>query len=382
MRDDVYGIILAGGQGSRLKNLTSSIAKPVISFGGHYRIIDFTLTNCMYSQVKKLGIITQYKPWQLNNYIGNGSAWGFNKIDRQLSILPPYTDNKKKLFFTGTADAILKNIKYIDSYNPKYLLVLSGDHIYKMNYNDMLEQHKKNRSDLTISVIRVNMSETNRFGIMKTNENNRIVRFDEKPDHSESDKASMGVYIFNWEVLRDYLLKSVNQKKELYDFGKNVIPKYLAENRRVFAYMFKGYWRDVGTVNSLWQANMDFLKLIKEKKFNSAEVLSNLTLSYPTYFGKNCFYTSSCIISDGCFINGNIKKSVISSNVFLGENSEIVNSVIMPDAKIGKNVKIKDAIIGEKAIIEDNVVISGNAVSKISIGYGDFIESGTIFKNE
>lgn len=259
MSTEMLGLILAGGKGTRLGKLTSDQAKPAVPFGGRYRIIDFTLSNCANSGVKNIGIITQYQPLLLNEHIGNGVSWGLDGLNASATILQPYTDNSGSKWFEGTAHAIYQNIDYIDSKDPEYVLILSGDHIYKMDYESMLEEHIKNGASLTVAVIDVPMKEASRFGIMNTDVSGRITEFEEKPEHPKSNHASMGIYIFNWKRLREVLTTGFTTNDDMVDFGKNVIPYYLKSDERVFAYHFSGYWKDVGTIDSLWAANMEFL---------------------------------------------------------------------------------------------------------------------------
>lgn len=357
MDDKVLAIILAGGKGTRLKSLTHEIAKPAISFGSKYRIIDFTLSNCVNSGIKDIGVITQYQPFILNNYINNGVSWGLSNAD----ILQPYINEKSSKWFNGTAHAIYQNLEYIDKKDPEYLLVLSGDHIYEMDYNKMLAQHKKHHANLTIAVRNVSMNEASRFGIMQTDENDRIVDFEEKPKHPKSDQASMGIYIFNWDRLREVLKNSFDKEKEMIDFGKNVIPYYINSGDTVVAYNFSGYWRDVGTVNSLWKANMELINgdFYYQMQSDKWPIYYHDTLAPPTTISSDAVIENT-LIDNGCFISGTIKHSVLAKNVTIQENSVIKNSVIMPNAAIGKNVYLDHAVVGENAVIGDHRRIVGN----------------------
>lgn len=327
-------------------------------FGGRYRIIDFPLSNCANSGVRNVGIITQYEPLRLNNHIGNGSSWGLDGLNSSATILQPYTDNGGSKWFEGTAHAIYQNIDYIDSQDPEYVLILSGDHIYKMDYADMLEEHEKNHASLTVAVIDVPWEEAPRFGIMNTDSSGRIIEFEEKPAEPKSNHASMGIYIFNWKRLRDVLTAGFATADDMVDFGKDVIPYYLKSDERVFSYQFSGYWKDVGTIDSLWQANMEFLDgsdgLALDDR--SWRIYSKNTIDAPQMITENAEVTDSMIV-DGCYIDGKIKHSIISANVDVQRGSEIVDSIIMPGAKIGKNVKITKAIVGEGAMIGSNSVV-------------------------
>lgn len=349
-------IILAGGKGTRLKNLTHQIAKPAISFGSKYRIIDFTLSNCINSGIEDVGVITQYQPYILNNYINNGLSWGLTNID----ILQPYINKKSSKWFNGTAHAIYQNIEYIDKKNPEYLLILSGDHIYEMDYNKMLEQHKKFHANLTVAVRDVSLKEASRFGIMKTDDNNRIVEFEEKPKYPKSNHASMGIYIFTWKRLREVLKNSFNKDKEMIDFGKNVIPYYINSGDTVIAYPFSGYWRDVGTVESLWEANMELIGggFYYQIQNDQWPIYYHDVLVPPTKVAKNAEIKKS-LLANGCFISGKIEHSVIAENVTIQANSIIKNSVIMPNVSIGKNVFLDHVVVGEDSIIGDQRKIIG-----------------------
>lgn len=352
----VLAIILAGGKGTRLKDLTRQIAKPAISFGSKYRIIDFTLSNCINSGIKDVGVITQYQPFVLNSYINNGLSWGLTNID----ILQPYINEKSSKWFNGTAHAIYQNIEYIDQKDPDYLLILSGDHIYEMDYNEMLKQHQKFHANLTIAVRDVPYKDASRFGIMKTDDNNRIVEFEEKPKHPKSNHASMGIYIFTWERLREVLKNSFDKEKNMMDFGKNVIPYYINSGDTVIAYPFSGYWRDVGTVDSLWEANMELIdgSFYHQMQKDQWPIYYHDTLVPPTKIAQNAEIEDS-LIDDGCFISGKIDHSVIAKNVTIQSNSVIKDSVIMPNVSIGKNTYLDHIVVGENAVIGDQRRITG-----------------------
>lgn len=360
MKNEMLAMILAGGKGTRLGKLTQNIAKPAVPFGGRYRIIDFTLSNCVNSGIKNIGVVTQYQPLILNNHIGNGASWGLDRLDSGVTILQPYSNNEGSKWFEGTSHAIYQNIDYIDSMDPEYLLVLSGDHIYKMDYEDMLAQHIKNHAALSVAVIDVPWDEASRFGIMNTDENDRIIEFEEKPAEPKSNHASMGIYIFTWSRLRDVLMNSFKKDVDMYDFGKNVIPFYIKSGDNVHAYHFSGYWKDVGTIESLWSTNMEFID--NEGDLNIRDktwpIYSKNPIAPPQFITDSARVNNSMIV-DGCFIAGDVEHSILAANVQVKEGSVIEDSVVMTGASIGKNVTIKRAIIGENAIIGDGAVIDG-----------------------
>ena len=358
MKKDTLAMILAGGQGSRLGVFTKRIAKPAVSFGGKYRIIDFVLSNCSNSGIDTVGVLTQYRPLILNSHIGTGSHWDLDRINGGVHILQPYMNEKEGNWYRGTAHAIHQNMDFIDSYNPEYVLILSGDHIYKMDYSKLLDHHKKMGSKATIGVIEVPWDEASRFGIMNTNEDSSIYEFEEKPANPKSNLASMGVYIFDWKMLKGYFEEVDNNGANYDDFGKNLIPKMLEDQIPMFAYPFKGYWRDVGTIESLWEANMDIIKSNDEIDLNSSKwkIYTNTMSMPPQYIGKDSDIQKS-LVADGCKVLGKIENSVLSHGVSVGSDSIVKDSVIMPNVKIGKNVIIEKAMIGEGAIIEDNTII-------------------------
>lgn len=360
MKNEILGVILAGGKGTRLGKLTHNQAKPAVPFGGRYRIIDFTLSNCVNSGVKNIGVITQYQPLNLNAHIGNGASWGLDDLNAGVTILQPYSNNEGSKWFEGTAHAIYQNIGYIDQMDPEYILILSGDHIYKMDYEAMLDQHKETGASLTVAVIDVPWDEASRFGIMNTDDNNRIIDFEEKPAEPKSNHASMGIYIFNWKRLREVLVNSFTRNQDMVDFGKNVIPYYLKSGKSVFAYNFKGYWKDVGTIDSLWHANMEFLDENNELNLQDRtwRIYSRNPIAPPQIIAETAEIKDAMIV-DGSYIAGKVDHSILSANVRIQTGSVVTDSVIMPGAKIGKNVTIHRAIIGEGAIIGDDVVIDG-----------------------
>lgn len=369
MKNEMLALILAGGQGTRLGKLTQSIAKPAVQFGGRYRIIDFALSNCANSGINNVGVITQYQPLELNTHIGNGSSWGLYGIDSGVTVLQPYSATEGNRWFQGTSHAIYQNIDYIDRINPEYVLILSGDHIYKMNYDDMLQTHKDNLASLTVAVLDVPLKEASRFGIMNTDSNDRIVEFEEKPEHPKSTKASMGIYIFDWKRLRTVLIDGEKNGIDMSDFGKNVIPAYLESGERVYTYNFDGYWKDVGTIESLWEANMEYIG--EDNKLHSRDrswkIYSKNLIAPPNFMTEDANVKDSLVV-DGCFVAGNVEHSILSTNVQVKPNAIIKDSFVMSGATIGEGAKINRAIIGEDAVIGDGVVIDGSKEVEV-IGY-------------
>ncbi|HEN2772691.1 TPA: glucose-1-phosphate adenylyltransferase [Streptococcus agalactiae] len=369
MKNEMLALILAGGQGTRLGKLTQSIAKPAVQFGGRYRIIDFALSNCANSGINNVGVITQYQPLELNTHIGNGSSWGLDGIDSGVTVLQPYSATEGNRWFQGTSHAIYQNIDYIDRINPEYVLILSGDHIYKMNYDDMLQTHKDNLESLTVAVLDVPLKEASRFGIMNTDSNDRIVEFEEKPEHPKSTKASMGIYIFDWKRLRTVLIDGEKNGIDMSDFGKNVIPAYLESGERVYTYNFDGYWKDVGTIESLWEANMEYIG--EDNKLHSRDrswkIYSKNLIAPPNFMTEDANVKDSLVV-DGCFVAGNVEHSILSTNVQVKPNAIIKDSFVMSGATIGEGAKINRAIIGEDAVIGDGVVIDGSKEVEV-IGY-------------
>ncbi|MEH7355462.1 glucose-1-phosphate adenylyltransferase [Neobacillus drentensis] len=351
-------MLLAGGKGSRLNSLTKDLAKPAVPFGGKYRIIDFTLSNCANSGIDTVGVLTQYQPLLLNSYIGIGSAWDLDRKDGGVTVLPPYSESSEVKWYTGTASAIYQNLNYLKQYQPDYVLILSGDHIYKMNYESMLEYHIEKRADVTISLIEVPWVEASRFGIMNTNDDMRIVEFEEKPSNPKNNLASMGIYIFSWNILKEYLEMDDRNPDSSHDFGKDVIPLLLEENKKLFAYPFKGYWKDVGTVQSLWEANMDLLGEHCELDLFAQDwrIYSVNPNQPPQYISSDAIVKES-LINEGCTIEGEIDKSVLFQGVTVGKGSMIKESVIMPDATIGNNCLIEKAIVPYDVKIPDGTVI-------------------------
>ncbi|MDU3409129.1 glucose-1-phosphate adenylyltransferase [Clostridium sp.] len=382
-KKEIVAMVLAGGQGSRLGILTKNIAKPAVPFGGKYRIIDFPLSNCSNSGIYTVGVLTQYKPLDLNSHIGIGDPWDLDRRDGGVSILPPYQEEKGGDWYKGTANAIYQNIEYVDRYDPEYVLILSGDHIYKMNYDNMLEFHKDNGADATIAVIDVPLEEASRFGIMNTREDNTIYEFEEKPSEPKSTNASMGIYIFNWAVLKKFLREDENDLSSSNDFGKNIIPKMLNEGRKLIAYPFKGYWKDVGTIDSLWEANMDLLKIDNDLNLYDSEwkIYSQNQVRPAHYIGEEAKIVNSLIV-EGCIINGKIENSVLSQGVYVGKNTVIRDSVIMPNAQIGDNVVIDKAIVGSNTIINHGCRIGNGASIEVVGAYQYIVNESTITLKE
>ncbi|MBY0012458.1 glucose-1-phosphate adenylyltransferase [Paenibacillus typhae] len=360
-KKEMVAMLLAGGQGKRLKGLTKSLAKPAVYFGGTYRIIDFPLSNCSNSGIDTVGVLTQYEPLVLHSYIGVGSDWDLNRKDGGVFVLPPHERENGSSWYRGTADAIYRNLKFVDQFDPEHVLILSGDHIYKMDYNAMLQYHKSRNADCTISVIDVSLEEASRFGILNTDEDLKIYEFEEKPAKPKSTLASMGVYIFKWEVLRKHLLEDGEKPDSSHDFGKDIIPLMLADNNSLYAYPFEGYWRDVGTVTSLWEANMDLLSDHPPLNLNDPNWrIFTRNPNQPAQYVAPEAKVSSCIINEGCIVRGEVKHSVLFYGVEVGEGSVITDSVIMPKVKIGKNVRIHKAIISENTVIEDYMEIGND----------------------
>ena len=365
-------MLLAGGQGSRLSVLTKKLAKPAVHFGGKYRIIDFTLSNCVNSGIDTVGVLTQYRPFELNEYIGNGQPWGLDRNRGGVHILQPYAKTNSKEWYKGTANAIYQNFYFIERYSPKHVLVLSGDHIYKMDYSKMLAYHEESAADCTIAVLDVDISEASRFGIMNTREDGSIYEFEEKPKKPKSTKASMGVYIFKCEILKQFLAADENDEKSSNDFGKNVIPAMLADGRRLMAYSFSGYWKDVGTIESLWEANMDLIKN-REAIGLDDDDMRIYARSYncpPTYFADGSAVTNS-MITKGCEIAGSVDTSVISSECIIEAGAYVRDSVIFPGAHIEAGAQIDYAIVGTNTGIGKNAVIGARPDSaKSRSGWG------------
>ncbi|MBQ2446488.1 MAG: glucose-1-phosphate adenylyltransferase [Oscillospiraceae bacterium] len=354
-------MLLAGGQGSRLMVLTENTAKPAVPFGGKYRIIDFPLSNCVNSGIDTVGILTQYQPLELNEYIGNGQPWHLNRSHGGVQVLPPYAKSNKSEWYKGTANAIYQNIPFIERYDPDNVLILSGDHIYKMDYAAMLKEHIKNDADCTIAVRTVPIEEASRFGIMNTNPDGSIYEFEEKPKVPKSTNASMGIYIFKWSILKQYLIADEEDPNSDNDFGKNVIPAILNAGHRLFAYEFQGYWKDVGTINSLWEANMELLG--EEPEFNiygePGKRIYARNYAMPSTFMSKKAKTDNCFIAEGCEIYGNVTHSIISTGCTVAEGAVVEDSVIMPNVVIESGAIVRHAIVGEDCHICANAVVGG-----------------------
>lgn len=353
-------MLLAGGQGTRLEALTQNVAKPAVPFGGKYRIIDFPLSNCVNSGIDSIGVLTQYQPFELNQYIGNGQPWDLDRLNGGVYVLPPYVKGKSGEWYKGTANAIYQNIQFIDRFNPDYVLVLSGDHIYKMDYAQMIESHKKNNADCTIACIKVPMEEAKRFGIMNTTPEGKIFEFQEKPKNPISNNASMGVYVFSWAVLRKYLINDEKDKSSSNDFGKNVIPNMLKDGLSMYSFSFEGYWKDVGTISSLWEANMDLLNkesgLDLDLDDSMWKIFARNSAEPPQFIYSGAKLKNS-IVSEGSIVKGNVEKSVISHSSYVGNNAQIYGSVILPGARIEDNAKVYYSIVGENAVIGENAQV-------------------------
>ena len=351
-------MILAGGQGSRLGVLTKFVAKPAVPFGGKYRIIDFTLSNCIHSGIYTVGVLTQYQPLELNTYIGSGGPWDLNRNTGGVYVLPPYQSAEKGEWYKGTANAIYQNIEFVDKFDPKYVVILSGDHIYKMDYAKMIKYHKEKNADATIAVIEVPWEEASRFGIMTADSDGRIVEFAEKPKEPKSNLASMGVYVFTWDVLKKYLRNDEKNPESDNDFGKNIIPGMLANGENMCAYAFDGYWKDVGTVQSLWEANMDILASPPAFDLRDPEwkIYSRNPVKPPHFIAKGAA-VNNCCVTEGCNVYGNVKHSILFEGVTVEKGAVIEDSIVFPGAVIKENAIVKKAVIGEEAVIGEGCVI-------------------------
>ncbi len=355
-------MLLAGGQGSRLKVLTENTAKPAVPFGGKYRIIDFPLSNCVNSGIDTVGILTQYQPLELNEYIGNGQPWGLNKTHSCAQVLPPYERNDKKSgWYKGTANAIYQNIAFIERYDPDYVVILSGDHIYKMDYDAMVRYHEKHEASCTIAVRNVPLAEASRFGILNTNPDNSIYEFEEKPKHPKSTNASMGIYVFNWKVLRDALIADEEDPASSNDFGKNIIPGLLNAGHKMMAYPFDGYWKDVGTIDSLWEANMELLGKNPEFQIRGAEKsrIYARNSALPSSYIDAGAETSNCFIAEGSEVYGTVRHCIISTGCSIGKDAVVEDSVVMPGVVIESGAIVRHAILGENSRICRNAVVGG-----------------------
>ena len=364
-QNNMLAMILAGGRGSRLHDLTQKVAKPAVSYGGKYRIIDFPLSNCANSGIDVVGVLTQYDSILLNSYVAAGRRWGLDAKDSGVYVLPPREKSDANLdVYRGTADAISQNIDFIDTYSPEYLLILSGDHIYKMNYARMLAFHKESKADATIAVIEVPMKEASRFGIMNTDETGRIVEFEEKPEHPKSNLASMGIYIFNWKLLRKTLLADMKNADSSHDFGKDIIPALLNDEKKLCAYKYKGYWKDVGTIDSLWEANMDLLDKNNALDLNDPawKIYTEDVTDLPQYIGADAV-VDRAFITQGCVVNGKVKNSVLFTGAKVAEGAQVIDSVLMPGAEVAEGAVVTRTLVADGVKIGKNAVV-GSADSK------------------
>ncbi len=396
-KQECVAMLLAGGQGSRLYALTRRIAKPAVPYGGKYRIIDFPLSNCVNSGIETVGVLTQYQPLELNDYIGSGQPWDLDRMDAGVHVLPPYQRNKGGDWYKGTANAIYQNIDFIERYDPEYVLVLSGDHIYKMDYSKMLAAHKANNADCTIAVLDVPKEEASRFGILNTREDDSIYEFDEKPAHPKSTLASMGIYIFSWKKLRQYLIADEDDPHSQNDFGKNVLPAMLEGGERMFAYRFEGYWKDVGTIESLWEANLDLLNPhVPLDLADPTWKIYSRTPGMPPHYLAATAQVQNSILAEGCSVSGKVEYSVIFSGVTVEEGAEIVDSILMPGTVVRKGARVQYAILAENTEIGENARVGespeecadlthwGVAVvaAGIRVGAGATVEAKAMVEND
>ena len=385
-KKECIAMLLAGGQGSRLYVLTEKTAKPAVPFGGKYRIIDFPMSNCVNSGIDTVGVLTQYQPLALNEYIGNGEPWDLDRTNGGVRVLPPYQAKSSSEWYRGTANAIYQNINFIERYSPEYTLILSGDHIYKMDYSRMLREHKKNGADCTIAVLKVPMEEASRFGILNTNPDGSIYEFEEKPKNPKSNNASMGIYIFNTKTLIEYLKADEADENSSNDFGKNIIPNMLNDGKKMYSYLFEGYWKDVGTIESLWEANMDLLG--KNPEFNLYDkrwrIFYRHNAEPPHKFGKNG-KAYNAMLTEGCVVDGEVRNSVLSNGVCVEEGAYVNDCVIMANVTIKKGARVEYAIIDYDTVIGENAVVGasradGNKITVLGAGCkvadGDTVPAG------
>lgn len=383
---ECVAMLLAGGQGSRLGALTKDVAKPAIPFGGKYRIIDFPLSNCVNSGIDTVGVLTQYQPLELNDYIGSGQPWDLDRMNGGVHVLPPYQQIKGADWYKGTANAIYQNIPFIDRYNPEFVLILSGDHIYKMDYSDMIDYHVKNQANCTISVLEVPMEEAPRFGIMNTNDDLSVYEFEEKPAHPKSNKASMGIYVFNWSDLKEYLIADEADANSENDFGKNIIPAMLADGKKLMAYPFDGYWKDVGTIDSLWEANMDLLNPKIPLSLDDPQwKIYARSRALPPHFVADSSTVQNSLISEGCTVEGELLDAVLFSGSTVEKGAVVRDSIVMPGAKIKSGAVVQYAIIAENAVVGENCVVGARPEDienkdewgVTTVGPGIVLEAGT-----
>lgn len=359
-KKECVAMLLAGGQGSRLYVLTKNVAKPAVPFGGKYRIIDFPLSNCTNSGIDTVGVLTQYEPHALNAYVGSGQTWDLDRLRGGVYILPPYQKGKASEWYKGTANAIYQNIQFVDEYDPEYVIILSGDHIYKMNYNKMLKQHKQTDADATIAVLEVPLAEASRFGIMNCKPDGTIYEFEEKPENPKSTLASMGIYIFSWKKLRQYLIEDEENKKSSNDFGKDIIPAMLKNGEKLVSYRFEGYWKDVGTIESLWEANMDLLSPNSGLNLSddSWKIYGRSTGSPPHFTAKDA-HVKHTLLSEGCEIAGDVSESVLFSDVKIEKGAKVEYSILMPGVVVEEGATVRYSIVAENAVIAKNAVVGG-----------------------
>ena len=357
-KQEIVAMLLAGGQGSRLGVLTKNLAKPAVPYGGKYRIIDFPLSNCVNSGIETVGVLTQYQPLELNEYIGSGQPWDLDSMYGGVHVLPPYQRGKKSDWYKGTANAIYQNINFINRYDPSYVVILSGDHIYKMDYSKMLEFHKEKQADCTIAVMEVPWEEASRFGIMACDEDKKIYEFAEKPKEPKSNLASMGIYIFNWKQLRRILSADMKDERSSHDFGKDIIPSMLAEGRRLFAWRFEGYWKDVGTIDSLWEANMDLLSKNNELDLHDPtwKIYTEDVTSLPQYIGADA-KIEKAFVTQGCVIDGEVKNSVLFTGAKVAAGAKVIDSVLMPGAEVEEGAVVQRALVADEVKIGKNAVV-------------------------
>lgn len=371
MKKEMIAMILAGGQGTRLRSLTKDVAKPAVSFGGKYKIIDFALSNCVNSHIDTIGILTQYQPYSLNKHIGIGIPWDLNRKYGGVSILQPYESSRGANWYLGTANAIYENIQYIESYSPDYVLILSGDHIYKMNYDKMLKKHIENNADCSISVIRVPMEEASRFGILNADESLRITSFEEKPKEPKSNLASMGIYIFKTEKLLEYLESDAKKSDSSHDFGHDIIPNMLHDGMRIYAYEFEGYWKDVGTIESLWESNLDLLD--RENKldlYDDSWRIYTKNEDLPAHVIGKYADVKNAMVNEGCIVNGSVKNSVLFTNVTVEEGAQVEEAVLLPGATVKKGAKVYRSIVMENKTVEEYKIVGSPTSKQIEL-YGE-----------
>lgn len=375
-KTECLAMILAGGQGSRLGALTKKIAKPAVPFGGKYRIIDFPLSNCRNSDINTVGILTQYQPLALHSYLGTGEAWDLDRRNGGVYILPPYAREKGAEWYKGTADAIYQNLNFIEMINPEFVLILSGDHIYKMDYSWMIEYHKLKKAEATIGVIEVPWEEASRFGIMNTDEENKIIEFQEKPEKPESNLASMGIYVFNWKFLKRYLEEDAKDNVSSHDFGKNIIPRMLTAGARMYSYAFNGYWKDVGTISSLWEANMDLLEDEPELNLHdSSWKIYSVNPAMPPHYVSSEAKVKKSLISEGAVVYGEVENSVIFSGVKIAKGAKVTNSVVLPFTHIEEDACVDKAVIGQNCEIGKGAVVQAADGSITVVPEGEVVQS-------